>query len=90
MRRLLVVLGLALVLSAFPAFTAGGQQREVQMAQGAADGSGRDSHVRSIAGRGCCSKHKGVCGCRNGRVLCCDGSLSPTCTCLRDDVGLPN
>lgn len=31
--------------------------------------------------RGCCSWHGGVCGCRNGRVLCCDGTLSPTCRC---------
>jgi len=31
--------------------------------------------------RGCCSWHDGVCGCENGRKLCCDGTLSPTCTC---------
>lgn len=31
--------------------------------------------------RGCCSHHKGVCGCKNGKVLCCDGTLSPTCRC---------
>jgi hypothetical protein len=31
--------------------------------------------------RGCCSSHKGVCGCVNGRVKCCDGTLSPSCTC---------
>ena len=30
---------------------------------------------------GCCSWHRGVCGCSNGRNLCCDGSLSPSCTC---------
>lgn len=30
---------------------------------------------------GCCSWHGGVCGCRNGRVVCCDGTLSPTCRC---------
>lgn len=30
---------------------------------------------------GCCSKHKGVCGCQDGRVVCCDKTLSPTCTC---------
>lgn len=32
-------------------------------------------------GRGCCSWHKGVCGCENGRTACCDGTLSPSCTC---------
>ena len=30
---------------------------------------------------GCCSHHHGVCGCSNGRALCCDGSLSPSCGC---------
>lgn len=30
---------------------------------------------------GCCSWHQGVCGCRNGRAVCCDGSLSPSCGC---------
>ena len=30
---------------------------------------------------GCCSWHGGVAGCRNGRQVCRDGTLSPTCTC---------
>jgi len=30
---------------------------------------------------GCCSWHGGVCGCRDGRALCCDGALSPSCGC---------
>jgi hypothetical protein len=30
---------------------------------------------------GCCSWHGGVCGCSGGRVTCCDGVTSPTCTC---------
>lgn len=30
---------------------------------------------------GCCSWHNGVCGCSNGRKKCCDGTLSPSCTC---------
>ncbi|HEX5330630.1 hypothetical protein [Sulfuricurvum sp.] len=34
-----------------------------------------------IAQRGCCSHHQGVCGCSNGRDKCCDGVLSPSCTC---------
>ncbi|WP_126980120.1 hypothetical protein [Saezia sanguinis] len=35
-----------------------------------------------LAQRGCCSHHRGVCGCTpNGRVKCCDDSLSPTCRC---------
>jgi hypothetical protein len=31
--------------------------------------------------RGCCSHHHGVCGCKDGRVVCCDKTLSPSCTC---------
>ena len=33
--------------------------------------------------RGCCSWHSGVCGCQNGRIVCCDGTHSPTCTCKK-------
>lgn len=32
-------------------------------------------------GRGCCSWHGGECGCQNGRDVCCDGTLRPSCTC---------
>lgn len=39
-----------------------------------------------IAGRGCCSHHGGVCGCSGGRSSCCDGTLSPSCQCFKDDV----
>lgn len=30
---------------------------------------------------GCCSWHGGVCGCSNGRKVCCDNTLSPSCKC---------
>lgn len=33
------------------------------------------------SGQGCCSHHGGVCGCSNGRSLCCDKTLSATCKC---------
>lgn len=35
----------------------------------------------TISKSGCCSWHGGVCGCTGSRQLCCDGSLSPSCTC---------
>ena len=38
-----------------------------------------------MAQRGCCSHHGGVCGCYRGRTQCCDGSLSPSCQCFRDE-----
>lgn len=34
------------------------------------------------ATRGCCSHHGGVSGCSSsGRLVCNDGTLSPSCTC---------
>lgn len=39
----------------------------------------------TLAGRGCCSWHKGQCGCEGGRVVCCDGTLSPSCRCEKDE-----
>ena len=38
-----------------------------------------------LAQRGCCSWHGGVCGCKGGRAVCCDGKLSPTCGCHSED-----
>lgn len=32
-------------------------------------------------GQGCCSWHGGECGCQDGRDVCCDDTLSPSCTC---------
>jgi len=37
-----------------------------------------------IARSGCCSWHGGVCDCILGRVVCCDGTLSPSCLCNRE------
>ncbi|ODU00726.1 MAG: hypothetical protein ABS89_08500 [Thiobacillus sp. SCN 63-1177] len=35
----------------------------------------------------CCKAHKGVCGCRAGKIVCCDNTTStePGCTCHRDE-----
>ena len=37
-----------------------------------------------IARSGCCSWHGGVCDCVLGRVVCCDGTISPSCLCYRE------
>jgi hypothetical protein len=39
---------------------------------------------QKMARSGCCSWHSGVCDCIGGRVVCCDGTFSPTCTCHHD------
>ena len=38
----------------------------------------------------CCKAHKGVCGCRAGKIVCCDNTTSaePGCTCHGDE-GIP-
>lgn len=33
----------------------------------------------------CCKGQKGVCGCRAGKIVCCDKTFSDTCTCNRDE-----
>ena len=39
------------------------------------------------AQRGCCSSHRGVVGCSpDGRQICGDGTLSPSCTCTPDVI----
>jgi hypothetical protein len=39
----------------------------------------------------CCKGHKGICGCRAGKIVCCDGTVSkdPNCTC-HSDWGVEN
>ena len=38
--------------------------------------------LKVSATRGCCSHHDGVSGCSSsGRLVCNDGTLSPSCTC---------
>lgn len=45
----------------------------------------KDADGKQIARSGCCSHHQGVCGCSGGRNVCCDGSFSPSCTCVKED-----
>lgn len=40
-----------------------------------------ESVQEPASGRGCCSHHRGVCGCSGGRTVCCDNTLSRTCSC---------
>jgi hypothetical protein len=40
------------------------------------------------AGAGCCQRHGGVCGCRDGTPKCCDGTIGDGCSC-RADSPLP-
>jgi len=33
------------------------------------------------AASGCCQRHGGICGCRNGAPKCCDGTIGADCSC---------
>ena len=33
----------------------------------------------------CCTKNKGVCGCRAGKIVCCDKTFAEGCSCARDE-----
>jgi hypothetical protein len=34
-----------------------------------------------VAQQGCCQANKGVCGCRAGKIVCCDRTFSKDCGC---------
>ncbi|WP_304545986.1 hypothetical protein [Sulfurimonas microaerophilic] len=42
----------------------------------------KDTKFDEVKQRGCCSWHGGISGCSNGRVVCNDGTYSPSCTCV--------
>lgn len=41
----------------------------------------KSSELEEVQQRGCCSWHGGVSGCSNGKIVCNDGTYSPSCTC---------
>ena len=45
-----------------------------------ADGLAQQQH--------CCKAHKGICGCRAGKIVCCDKTFAEGCTCNREDEPL--
>lgn len=47
-------------------------------------GEGFDPGVQ-LAQSSCCKGRKGVCGCRAGKIVCCDGKPDRTCSCHGDD-----
>ena len=46
-------------------------------------GGGRVSVGAQPSLSGCCSHHRGVCGCGGSYVVCCDATFSPTCGCTQ-------
>ncbi len=50
------------------------------------DSAGDRIHLAQGMPIDCCKGHKGICGCRAGKIVCCDGTVSkdPNCTCHAD------
>lgn len=84
----------ALLPAAFAAdaaFPARVLQQESTVLPACPSGIGQDSPLAQISLTDCCKGKKGVCGCRAGKIVCCDGSISkvPNCTC-HGDSGIEN
>jgi hypothetical protein len=41
---------------------------------------------RVLASEGCCRRQGGICGCRNGKARCCDGTPGAGCSCRGDST----
>jgi hypothetical protein len=50
----------------------------------------KGAKLTQVTSMECCKAHKGLCGCRAGKLVCCDGTVSnePGCTCHGDN-GFP-
>jgi len=63
---------------------------ESDAAQSCPQKAGTEAKGAPLAqGGGCCKGHKGVCGCRAGKIVCCDKSFDKNCRCNRDDPPPP-
>jgi len=89
MARLFIVLSL-LIIGLLPAHAGDAVPAAIaQPPAGAAppicpQGTMAASHPAQIALTDCRKGHKGVCGRRAGKIVCCDNTVSPTCTCHSD------
>ena len=69
-------------LPATPVASAATQNAE----QACLEQAGRRTGADRLAQAGSCGKgHKGVCGCRAGKIVCCDKSFATGCTCNQDE-----
>ena len=47
----------------------------------------KGANLAQLTSTECCKGQKGICGCRAGKIVCCDGKTSthPGCTCHGDE-----
>ncbi len=84
LKKISLFLGLFLLLAA-PAFADEPATQPITADQCSATPQTDDLPGILEAARGCCSHHGGMSGqCSNGRVVCRDGTLSPSCKCRAD------
>jgi hypothetical protein len=84
---------LILLLAAWSVFAAGeagvdpGVGKPLTTQTGSCDGAVQAGATvdRFAQQPACCKANKGVCGCRAGKIVCCDKTFSDTCTCNRED-----
>jgi len=86
MKRLLATLFflswiLPLGAADLPAFNAGAPEATLGALQACTPEMNVPGQLAQVSQTDCCKGHKGVCGCRAGRIVCCDNTISPTCTC---------
>jgi len=89
MKRLHLLLLLATV-SVFAAGETGAEwvvaTAQVSQSQSCGEAVQSGASGERLAQQGCCKGQKGVCGCRAGKIVCCDGKFSEGCTCNRDEA----
>ena len=79
MRHLIVLA----VLATLAAFSAGDTAATADQAQ---------SCLESVQGgtlaqqQDCCKGHRGICGCRAGKIVCCDKTFAQGCSCNQEDA----
>ena len=75
---------LAVALIVALSMLAGGDSGAVLNAGGDAicDAVMRDGVSKEVlAQQPCCQRNQGICGCRAGKIVCCDKTFSPNCKC---------
>jgi hypothetical protein len=80
-----VILLLALALASQGDTEARHAVADVSDTQACLDAASADPTLAPIAqGASCCAGHRGVCGCRAGRIVCCDRTFDARCRCNLD------
>lgn len=79
-----VAAGVTLPASAESSQPSAGPQAAESISSEACPMPGKGAHVAQLS---CCKAHKGICGCRAGKLVCCDNTTStePGCACHGDE-----